>query len=37
MTTTLHLIPVGLGQADPERWLPHAARETRRHAALLHR
>ncbi|MGA0583554.1 MAG: SAM-dependent methyltransferase [Castellaniella sp.] len=27
MTTTLHLIPVGLGQADPERWLPRAARE----------
>ena len=25
--TTLHLIPVGLGQADPDRWLPHTARE----------
>ena len=25
--TTLHLIPVGLGQADPGRWLPLAARE----------
>lgn len=25
--TTLHLIPVGLGQDDHERWLPAAARE----------
>jgi 16S rRNA (cytidine1402-2'-O)-methyltransferase len=26
--TTLHLIPVGLGQDDPDRWLPRTARET---------
>ncbi|CAM5780147.1 SAM-dependent methyltransferase [Castellaniella caeni] len=29
--TILHLIPVGLGQADPERWLPQAAREITTH------
>ncbi len=25
--TTLHLIPVGLGQSEPARWLPRATRE----------
>ncbi|MGB6243100.1 MAG: SAM-dependent methyltransferase [Castellaniella sp.] len=27
MTTTLHLIPVGLGDSAPDRWLPQAAQE----------
>ncbi|MFT0534165.1 SAM-dependent methyltransferase [Castellaniella hirudinis] len=26
--TTLHLIPVGLGDSDPARWLPQAAQDT---------